>query len=101
MYIIQTNTTHNDDGIEMDFQSYMYQIKKQTWEEFKDYIVSTEDFTEKILQGTMRGLVKTKYKKPYKVIVNDEFHLRVRFTDNTESRYYLVEDEQFEYLKGK
>jgi patatin-like phospholipase/acyl hydrolase len=36
MYIIQTNRTM------IDFQSYMYEVKEKTWEEFKEYILNED-----------------------------------------------------------
>lgn len=98
MYIIQTNTLVDDKGIERDFQSMMYQIKEQTWGEFKEYILSNEDFTMKLIKGTMMGTTKPSQSKVTRVLINDDFHLRVVFDNNIESKYYMVEDESFNRL---
>lgn len=76
----------------------MYQINKQTWEEFKEYILSNEDFTEKIVHGTMIGCTKPKYAIA-KELINDNYHLEVIMVkyDCTKInvKYYKVTDEQF------
>jgi hypothetical protein len=98
MYIIQTN--RND----VDFQSYMYQIKKQSWEEFKEYILSNEDFTGKIVEGTMEKPIITKPSscKISELNINDDKHLKVLIGlnngDQMISEYYLVEDDKFKNL---
>ena len=96
MYIIQSNINKED------FQSYMYPIKEQTWEEFKEYILSNEDFTDKIINGTMTGSIKPKDCKIEVSNINDEHHLRVNMTrkDGTIqiSEYYMVTDDKFQNL---
>jgi hypothetical protein len=102
-YVIQTNTSINN-GSPVDFQSYMYKITNQTWEEFKQYIMSNEDFTEKIIKGTMMGSTKPSNCIVEKVLINDEIHLEVIKThgkDNhmkSNSKYYLVEENRFKNL---
>ena len=87
MFIIQTNRNN------IDFQSYMYEIKKQNWEEFKEYIVSSEDFTSKIVNSTLSNKPsRTKTdKKVIRVNINDDHHLEVVFEDNVISSYMKVE----------
>lgn len=100
MYIIQTNTSIVNDK-PMDFQSLMYKINKQTWEEFKEYIISNEDYTEKIINGTMIGSTKPLGYKTESVVIDDNFHLEVIMVKNgikVNSKYYLVTDEQFKNL---
>lgn len=90
MYIIQTNRTKTD------FQSYMYEIKNQTWEEFKDYIISNEDFTYKIINTIYDNfeehicITKRNNIKIDKIIINDDKHLCVMFEDYAISEYMLV-----------
>lgn len=102
MYIIQTNTSYNDKDEPVDFQSVMYKITKQNWEEFKDYILSEEEFTEKIIRGTMIGNTKPKFYKLLNVLINDDFHLEIIISryDNSKMniKYYKVTDEQFSML---
>lgn len=88
MFIIQTNRTITD------FQSYMYEIKNQTWEEFKEYIISNEDFTSKIVNliydNFESHVGRTKSKNATKVNINDEKHLQVEFANKIISEYMLV-----------
>ncbi|WP_252225210.1 MULTISPECIES: hypothetical protein [unclassified Clostridium] len=88
MFIIQTNRTNKD------FQSYMYEIKKQTWEEFKEYILSNEDFTSKIVNFKYDNLDihvgNTKKENINLCRINDDFHLQVIFNDGSISEYMLV-----------
>ncbi|NFH01342.1 hypothetical protein FC831_13825 [Clostridium botulinum] len=88
MFIIQTNRNSQD------FQSYMYEIKKQTWEEFKEYILSNEDFTSKIVNFTYDNfdvhIGKTKKENINSCRIDDDFHLRVIFNDGGVSEYMLV-----------
>jgi hypothetical protein len=103
MYIIQTNTSIIGDKA-IDFQSYMYKISKQTWDEFKEYILSKEDFTEKIVYGTMTGSTKPRNFNVLDVLVEDDFHLEIianygRENDmKVNSKYYKVTEEQFSNL---
>lgn len=97
MIIIQTNCNIIN-GIEVDFQSRILEIKNQNWEEFKDYIISNEPFTCKIVNSTMYGTAKPTNCIIEKLIINDEFHLEVELTNRnhkTRSKYYLVDDENF------
>lgn len=99
MYIIQTNTMMQVSN--PDFQSRMFKIKTQTWDEFKDYILSTEPFTAKLVNGTMDGLTKPENIKSCEVLINDDFHLEVMIDNGAfvySSKYYLVTDEQFTNL---
>lgn len=92
MYIIQTNRNT------VDFQSCMYEIKSQTWEEFKDYILSNEQFTAKVITTTFSDYpAKTKRDniKVIKALINDDFHLEVIFEDNQISSYMKVDNEFF------
>lgn len=98
MYIIQTNTLVDDKGIERDFQSMMYQIKEQTWGEFKEYILSNEDFTMKLVNGTMAGTTKPRQSKVTSILINDERHLRVTFNSSYDAKFYMVTDEEFANL---
>ena len=97
MYIIQTNTSINGDEVEIDFQSMMYKIPNNTWSEFKEYILSDEYETIRI-SGTMVGSLKPRLIKVIDILTNNDFHLRVKFDNNTESKYYLVTDENFANL---
>lgn len=97
MIIIQTNCIIIN-GIEVDFQSRILEIKNQNWEEFKDYIISNEPFTCKLVNSTMYGTTKPTNCIIEKLIINDEFHLEVELTNRnhkTRSKYYLVDDENF------
>ena len=98
MYIIQTNTSINGNGVEIDFQSMMYKIPNKTWNEFKEYILSDEYETIRII-GTMVGSLKPRLMKVVGVLINDDFHLRVKFNNYKESKYYLVTDENFANLR--
>lgn len=92
MYVIQTNRNI------IDFQSCMYEIKNQTWEQFKDYILSNEQFTSKVLTTTLSDYpAKTKRDniKVKKALINDDFHLEVMFEDNQISSYMKVNNEFF------
>lgn len=88
MFIIQTNRTITD------FQSYMYEIKNQTWEEFKEYIISNEDFTDKIVNSIYDNFEihvgKTKSSYVTKINISDEKHLQVEFANKIISEYMLV-----------
>jgi hypothetical protein len=103
VYIIQTNTsTIGDQSI--DFQSMMYKITKQNWEEFKEYILSNEAFTEKIVHGTMMGNTKPKNFNVLEVLIQDDFHLEILATYGRDNdmkvnvKYYKVTKEQFNNL---
>lgn len=88
MFIIQTNRNYQD------FQSYMYEIKNQTWDEFKEYILNKEDFTAKIVNSIYDNfefhMGKVKKENINSCRINDEFHLRVIFNDGSISEYMLV-----------
>lgn len=88
MFIIQTNRTITD------FQSYVYEVKNQTWEEFKEYIISNEDFTSKIVNliydNFENHVGKTKSSYVTKVNISDEKHLQVEFANKIISEYMLV-----------
>lgn len=107
MYIIQTNTSYNDKSIPIDFQSMMYEITKETWEEFKEYILSDEEYTDKIIKGTMWGSTKPRNCKILDVLINDDHHLEVIISKHLNeeldfvynSKFYMVTDEQFNVLK--
>lgn len=103
MYIIQTNTSIDNEGNYVDFQSMMYKITKQNWNEFKECILSEESHTEKFIQGTMVGYTKPRVFKILKVMINDDFHLEVlisRYDNSTINiKYYMVTDEQFRKLQ--
>ena len=99
MYIIQTNTSINNAGIDMDFQSMMYKMPNKTWEEFKEYILSDE-YEIVSLVGTMVGSLKTRQRKVIDILISDDFHLEVEFDNNMKSKYYLVEDRAFNVLKN-
>ncbi|MDD4779114.1 MAG: hypothetical protein PHT02_00725 [Tissierellia bacterium] len=102
MYIIQTNTSLDDNNNPRDFQSVMYKINKQNWDEFKEYILSEEDFTEKVIQGTMIGSTKPKFYKLLEILINDDFHLEIIISKYDESKmnikYYMVTDSAFSRL---
>ena len=98
MYIIQTNTLVDDKGIERDFQSRVYQIKEQTWDEFRDYILSNEGFVMKLVNGTMAGAIKPRQSRVTSVLINDERHLRVTFNSSYDAKFYMVTDEEFANL---
>jgi hypothetical protein len=99
VHIIQTNISKIG-----DFQSMIYKIAEQTWDEFKDYILSTESFTDKIVYSTM-GIATTKPKniKEVEEIINDDFHLKVYFKRDINScyvNYFKVENDNFDkFLK--
>jgi len=98
LILIQTNCNIVN-GVEVDFQSRILEIKKQNWEEFKIYIISNEPFTEKLVNATMFGTTKPSNCIIEKVIINDEFHLEVeliRGDYRSRSKYYLVDDEDFD-----
>lgn len=104
MLIIQTNISLNPNAKQpIDFQSRMYYIKKQTWDEFKEYIKSNEPFTSKLVSGTMYGMTKPEGCTIENIIVDDEFHLEVVMTYGKDiycnAKYYKVEDKDFERLK--
>lgn len=99
-YVIQTNT-HVNNGQSGDFQNWMYKITKQTWDEFKDYIISDEKFTDKITKGTMTGYTKPRDCVIEEVLINDDFHLEVIIQygmNKVSSRYYMVTEENFKGL---
>lgn len=98
MYIIQTNILVDDKGIERDFQSRVYQIKEQTWDEFREYILSNEDVTTKLVRGTMAGAIKPRQSRVTSVLINDERHLRVTFNSSYDAKFYMVTDEEFANL---
>jgi hypothetical protein len=102
VYIIQTNTSLDENNNPRDFQSLMYQINKQTWEEFKEYIISEGQDTEKLISGTMIGSTKPRNAKILKVLINDEYHLEVIISNyagmKINSKYFMVTDNQFSNL---
>jgi hypothetical protein len=98
MYIIQTNISMNNAGVEVDFQSMMYKMPNETWEEFKKYILSDEYEIVNLI-GTMVGSPKAKQRRVIEILINDDFHLEVEFDRNIKSKYYLVEDKAFNILK--
>lgn len=98
MFIIQTNISIDNKGIERDFQSMVYEIKDKTWKEFKEYILNDE-YETVLIFGTMKGSLKPREIKVNEVLINDHFHLQVRFSNNIESKYYLVKDEEFYDLR--
>lgn len=98
MIIIQTNCSIVN-GVEMDFQSRILEVKNQNWEEFKDCIISSEPFTCKLVNSTMYGTTKPTNCIIDKIIINDEFHLEIELINEnhrTRSKYYLVRDEDFD-----
>lgn len=103
-YVIQTNTSLNGKNEPIDFQSCMYKITKQTWNEFKDYITSNEKFTYKIIQGTMLGGTKPSNCVVEEILINDNFHLEIilSYGRNGElkvnNKYYMVTEESFKNL---
>ena len=82
--------------IEVDFQSIVYNIDK-TWEEFKEYIIS-EEYEVINIVGTMIVSIKPRLVKVTRILINDDFHLRVIFSNGIESKFYLVKDENFNRL---
>ncbi|BAO04723.1 uncharacterized protein CBO05P1_004 [Clostridium botulinum B str. Osaka05] len=102
-YVIQTNISLNNYKKPQDFQSLMYKISNQTWEEFKEYILSDEDFTEKLIKGTMIGYTKPKNCIIEDILINDDFHLEVNISyrsDNhmTNVKFYKVSEDDFKNL---
>lgn len=99
MFIIQTNTSLNSGYQPVDFQSLVYQIKNQTWEEFKDYILSEEAYTDKIIHGTMQGITKPRNMEIKEILINTEHHLEVVMEYGqgllTNSKYYMVKEDNF------
>lgn len=106
MYVIQTNTNILINNTMGDFQSLMYKINQQTWEEFKEYILSEKSYAEKIVNGTMIGSAKPTNHKVISVLIDDDYHLEIVTShgkDNqfvTNSKYYMVNDENFNRLIG-
>ena len=98
MYIVQTNILTDNNGVEMDFQSIIYTMPKNTWDEFKEYILSDEYELIRIL-GTMKGFIKPRLVKVVDIMKNDDFRLRVKFNNNVECKYYLVGDKAFNVLR--
>lgn len=72
----------------------MYEIKEQTWDEFKQYVLSNEDFTAKIVNSIYDNfeIHSGKIKKSNINIcrINDDKHLQVIFNDKSISEYMLV-----------
>lgn len=103
-YIIQTNTSLDGNNKPQDFQSLMYKIRKQTWEEFKEYILSDDDFTEKLIRGTMVGYTKPQNCIIEDILINDDFHLEVNIShgsDNhmkTNVKFYKILENNFKNL---
>lgn len=96
MYIIQSNINNQD------FQSHMCKVTDLTWEEFKEYILNNDDYIERELIGTMKGIQKPKNCKIKVADINDDYHLRVSITRGDgmiyTCEYYLVTDENFQNL---
>lgn len=90
MYIIQTNRTM------VDFQSYIYEVKEKTWEEFKEYIMSEYSIRNKYLNKlneywSIRPREELAYVK--RVNVNDDIHFEVVFSCNTSTSYMKIDSE--------
>jgi hypothetical protein len=77
----------------------VYQIKNQTWVEFKDYILSEEAYTDKIIHGTMQGITKPRNMEIKEILINTEHHLEVVMEYGqgllANSKYYMVKDDNF------
>lgn len=89
MFIIQTNRTKED------FQSYMYEIKDSTWDEFKSKILSKEyyDIPIKFKYDNFKihtGNTKKKGHNIVNVLINDDRHLSIEFEDSEITEYMLV-----------
>lgn len=103
-YIIQTNINLDNNSKPQDFQSFIYRITKQTWEQFKDYIISNEKFTTKLIRGTIQGYTKPRNCIIEEILINDDFHLEVRLSygENNHikanSKYYMITEKQFSNL---
>jgi hypothetical protein len=101
MYIIQTNTSYNNENKPIDFQSMMYKVTSIDWNEFKEHILTPEQEVIYFIRSTMMGCKRPKY-AIIQPVVNDDFHLEVNIIryDSTKQnvKYYMVSDEQFNNL---
>lgn len=96
MYIIQTNRTM------IDFQSYIYEIKDKTWEEFKEYILSEYSMKNKYLNKLNEYWAirpRDEYAYVERVNINDDIHFEVIFNKGTSSSYMKVDNELFKINK--
>jgi hypothetical protein len=103
MYIIQTNTNFVNDKLG-DFQSLMYGIDKLTWDEFKEYILSSETINVNLLRGTMKGSIKATNWKVEEILINDDIHLEIiavygKYNFRVNVKYYMVTNEAFKGLR--
>lgn len=87
MKIIQTNRTM------IDFQSYIYDIKDQTWNSFKNYILNEDYYKNKALND-LNNIYKFRPKDSFveKVNINDNFHLEVIFNNSRSCSYMKLND---------
>jgi hypothetical protein len=96
MYIIQTNRTMTD------FQSYIYEVKEKTWEEFKEYIQSEYSIRNKYFNELNKVWAMKPRDDNYAYIerinVNDDRHFEVIFNGGTSGSYMKVDDRMVEGL---
>jgi hypothetical protein len=83
----------------IDFQSYMYEVKEKTWEEFKEYILNEDSWVKIRASSTTLSYHTANPRRGdlyvIKETINDDRHLEVIFSDNTSSSYMKVDNEFF------
>lgn len=72
IYIIQTNTLIDNEGVPRDFQSMVFAYS--SWDDYKNALLH-EESTGKIIFGTMYGCIKPRNAKIENVLINDDKHL--------------------------
>lgn len=72
IYVIQTNTSLDNENKPRDFQSMMF--KYSSWEDYQ-YDLISEEVQSSLIVGTMMGNIKPKQCKIEDILINDEFHL--------------------------
>lgn len=87
MVIIQTNMNFKD------FQSLIYEVDGLTWDEFKHHILKNIDYKKYIKGSSMQfGQTTCRKRSVDKILVNDEFHLGVRYDNKSRSGFYLMKN---------
>lgn len=87
MVVIQTNMNFKD------FQSMIYEVDGLTWDELKHCILNNIDY-KKYIKGSSMQLGETTCRKRLvdKILVNNEFHLGVRYDNKSRSGFYLLKN---------
>jgi hypothetical protein len=98
VYIIQTNTSLDNENQPRDFQSMMF--KYSSWEDYKHDLIN-EDVRSSFIIGTMMGNIKPRQCKIETILINDDFHLECIISNHImriNIKAYSVKEHQFSNL---